>query len=89
MLLAECYAGAELGNTFDNHAAYWVAADYLDAAVKADPSLRKEAEIKIKEYMQNFPTREECFYRRILDEGSIFTVGGWVNEVTRVRFRRE
>jgi len=89
MLLAECYAGAELGNTFDNHAAYWVAADYLDAAVKADPSLRKEAEIKIIDYMQNFPTREECFYRRILDEGSIFTVGGWVNEVTRVRFRRE
>lgn len=89
MLLAECYAGAELGNTFDNHAAYWVAADYLDAAVKADPSLRREAEIKIKDYMQNFPTREECFYRRILDEGGIFTVGGWVNESTRVRFRRE
>ena len=89
MLLAECYAGAELGNTFDNHTAYWVAADYLDAAVKADPSLRKEAERKIKVYMQNFPTREECFYRKILDEGVVFTVGGWVNEVTRVRFRKE
>lgn len=89
MLLAECYAGAELGNTFDNHTAYWVAADYLDAAVKADPSLRKEAESKIKGYMQNFPTREECFYRKILDEGVVFTVGGWVSEVTRVRFRKE
>lgn len=89
MLLAECYAGADLGNKFDNRAAYWVAADYLDAAVKSDPSLRKEAEARIKVYMQNYPTREDCFYRKILDEGVVYTVGGWVNEVTRVRFRRE
>jgi len=89
MLLAECYAGADLGNKFDNLAAYWVAADYLDAAVKADPSLRKEAEERIKVYMQNYPTREDCFYRKILDEGVVYTVGGWVNEVTRVRFRKE
>ena len=89
MLLAECYAGADLGNKFDNRAAYWVAADYLDAAVKADPSLRKEAEARIKVYMQNYPTREDCFYRKILEEGVVYTVGGWVNEVTRVRFRRE
>ncbi len=89
MFLAECYAGAELGNKFDNRAAYWVAADYLDAAVKADPSLRKEAEARIKIYMKNYPTREDCFYRKILDEGGVYTVGGWINEVTRVRFRKE
>jgi tetratricopeptide (TPR) repeat protein len=89
MLLAECYAGADLGNKFDNLAAYWVAADYLDAAVKADPSLRKEAEARIKVYMRNYPTREDCFYRKILDEGVVYTVGGWVSEVTRVRFRKE
>jgi tetratricopeptide (TPR) repeat protein len=89
MLLAECYAGAELGNTFDNHTAYWVAVDYLEAAIKVDPSLRKEAEAKIKAYSQLFPTREECFYRRILDEGTVFNVGSWISEVTRVRFRRE
>lgn len=89
MFLAECYAGAELGNKFDNLAAYWVAADYLDAAVRADPSLRKEAEARIKVYMQNYPTREDCFYRKILDEGGVYTVGSWVNEVTRVRFRKE
>lgn len=89
MLLAECYAGADLGNKFDNLAAYWVAADYLDAAVRADPSLRKEAEARIKVYMKNYPTREDCFYRKILDEGVVYTVGGWVDEVTRVRFRKE
>ena len=89
MLLAECYAGAELGNTFDNHTAYWVAVDYLEAAIKVDPSVRKEAEAKIKAYSQLFPTREECFYRRILDEGIVFSVGGWISEVTRVRFRKQ
>jgi tetratricopeptide (TPR) repeat protein len=89
MLLADCYAGAELGNTFDNHSAYWVAVDYLEAAIKVDPSLRKEAEAKIKAYSQLFPTKEECFYRRILDEGTVFNVGSWISEVTRVRFRRE
>lgn len=89
MILAECYAGAELGSTFDNHTAYWVAVDYLESAVKADPSLRQEAEPRLRTWSQLFPTREECFYRRILDEGTVFTVGGWVNEVTRVRFRKE
>ncbi len=89
MILAECYAGAELGSAFDNHTAYWVAVDYLESAVKADPSLRQEAEPKFRAWSQLFPTKEECFYRRILDEGAVFTVGGWVNEVTRVRFRKE
>ncbi len=89
MLLAECYAGAELGNTFDNHTAYWVAVDYLEAAIKVDPSVRREAESKIREYSKLFPTKEECFYRRILDEGIVFNVGGWISEVTRVRFRKQ
>lgn len=89
MLLSECYAGAELGSSFDNHTAYWVAVDYLEAAVKVDPSLRKVAEGRIRAYSKLFPTREECFYRKILDEGTVFNVGGWVSEVTRVRFRKE
>lgn len=89
MLLAECYAGAEFGNSFDNHTSYWVAVDYLEAAIKVDPSLRKVAEGKIRAYSKLFPTREECFYRKILDEGTVFNVGGWVSEVTRVRFRKE
>jgi hypothetical protein len=89
LLIADCYAGAEFGNSFDNHTAYWVAVDYLEAALKVDPSLRKEAEGKIRAYSRLFPTREECFYRRINDEGIVFNVGGWISEVTRVRFRRE
>ncbi len=89
MILAECYAGADLGNKFDSLASYWVAADYLEAAVAADPSLQGEAAAKMRVCMDNFPTREDCFFQRILDEGVVYTVGGWVNEVTRVRFRKE
>lgn len=89
MILADCYAGAELGNKFDNLASYWVAVDYLQAAMSVDPSLKAEADAKIRKYMKLFPTREDCFYRKILDEGVVYNVGGWVNEVTRVRFRKE
>lgn len=89
LILADCYAGAELGNAFDNHAIYWVAVDYLRAARDVDPSLAETADAKIKEYEQLFPTKEECFYKRILDEGLIYNVGSWVGEVTRVRFRKE
>ena len=89
MILADCYAGAELGNDFDNHAIYWVAVDYLKAARDVDPSLAEPADAKIKEYEKLFPTKEECFYKRILDEGLVYNVGSWVGEVTRVRFRKE
>ncbi len=89
IVIADSYAGAEFGNTFDNHTAYWVAVDYLEAAMMVDPSLKKEAQGRIRVYSQLFPTREECFYRRILDEDTVFNVGGWIGEVTRVRFRRE
>jgi tetratricopeptide (TPR) repeat protein len=89
LFLAECYAGAEMGNAFDNHAVYWVAVDYLRAARDVDPSLAETADARIKEYEKLYPTREECFYKRILDEGLIYNVGGWVGEVTRVKFRKE
>lgn len=89
LILADCYAGASFGNDFDDHSAYWVAVDYLQAAREVDPSLKTIADEKIKTYSMLFPTREECFYRRILDEGVVYNVGGWINEITRVRFRKE
>ena len=88
-IIADSYAGADLGDPFENHAAYWVAVDYLRSAAETEPTLSEEAGLLIKEYSKLFPTREECFYRRIFDEGVTYTVGGWVSEVTRVRFRKE
>lgn len=89
MIMAEACAGSKIGDAFDNHTAYLVAVDYLLRAKKADPSLAKEADNRIREYMKLFPTREEGFYRRITDEGTLYRVGGWINEVTVIRFRRE
>ena len=88
-IIAEAYAGSEIGDKFDNHSAYWVAVDYLRSAESIDPSLKEKADEKIKVWSKLFPTREECFYRRITEQGIIFNVGGWINEVTRVRFRQE
>ena len=87
--IAEAYAGSNIGDAFDNHAAYWVAVDYLRTAASLDPSLREEADAKIKAYSRLFPTREEGFYRGITDEGIVYRVGGWIGEITRVWFRKE
>jgi tetratricopeptide (TPR) repeat protein len=89
LIVADCYAGASIGDRFDDHSAYWVAVDYLMTAKSIDPSLTETVNSKIKAYSKLFPTREECFYRNILDEGVVYRVGSWINEVTRVRFRRE
>jgi len=88
-IIAEAYAGSKIGDAFENHSAYWVAVDYLKTAKAIDPSLTEAADEKIKEYSALFPTREEGYYRGMTDEGVVYRVGGWIGEVTRVRFRKE
>jgi tetratricopeptide (TPR) repeat protein len=89
LIIAEAYAGSKIGDSFDDHSAHWVAVDYLKSARSIDPSLKGIADEKIRIYSKLFPTREECFYRHIDDEGVIYRVGGWIDEVTIVRFRKE
>gem|GEM_PF-208169 len=88
-IIAEAYAGSKIGDAFDNHSVYWVAVDYLKTAKAIDPSLSEAADEKIKEYSALFPTREEGYYRGMTDEGVVYRVGGWIGEVTKVRFRKE
>ena len=88
-IIAEAYAGSKIGDAFENHSAYWVAVDYLKTAKAIDPSLTGVADEKIKEYSALFPTREEGYYRGMTDEGVVYRVGGWIGEVTKVRFRKE
>ncbi len=88
-IIAEAYAGSKIGDAFDNHSVYWVAVDYLKTAKAIDPSLTEAADEKIKEYTALFPTREEGYYRGMTDEGVVYRVGGWIGEVTKVRFRKE
>jgi tetratricopeptide (TPR) repeat protein len=89
LIIAEAYAGSKIGDAFDNHSAYWVAVDYLIFAKAVDPSLKEIADEKIRTYSRLFPTREECYYRGITDQGIVYSVGSWISEVTKVRFRKE
>jgi hypothetical protein len=89
MIIADAYAGSEIGDAFDNHSVYWVAVDYLNRAKRADPSLEAAADEKIQIYSKLFPTREEGFFRRINDQGIAYKVGSWIGEVTVIRFRSE
>lgn len=88
-IIAEAYAGAKIGDAFDNHSVYWICVDYLSKAKAVDPSLKERADERIKAYAKLFPTREEGFFRSINDEGVTYTVGGWINETTVIRFRKE
>jgi beta-galactosidase GanA len=63
--------------------------DYLTRAKNTDPSLKDQVDERIAIYSRLFPTKEEAFFRSIVDEGASYHVGGWVNENTTVRFRKE
>jgi len=89
MIIADIYAGSKIGDAFDNHSVYWLAVDYLNSAKRADPSLTEIADKKINAYVKLFPTRSEGFFRGITDEGIVYRVGAWIDEVTIVRFRKE
>ena len=89
MIIAEACAGSKIGDAFDNHSVYWVAVDYLMYAKAVDPSLKETADAKIKAWSKLFPTKEECYYRNITDQGIAYSVGGWISEVTKVRFRKD
>jgi len=80
-IIAEAYAGARVGEVF-------VVVDYLVRAKNTDPSLKSQADERIAIYSRLYPTREEAFFRSLVNEGATYNVGGWVNESTTVRFRK-
>lgn len=88
-IIAESYAGAKVGESFDNQAVYWVVVDYLNRAKNTDPTLKDQIDERIAIYSRLFPTKEEAFFRSMVEEGVPYRVGGWVNEPTTIRFRKE
>ena len=88
-IIAEAYAGARIGETFENQTVYWVVVDYLVRAKNTDPSLKNQADERIAIYSKLYPTKEESFFRSLVNEGAPYSVGGWVNESTTVRFRKQ
>ncbi len=88
-IIAEAYAGARVGEQFENQTVYWVVVDYLNRARNVDPGLKEQIDERIAIYRKLFPTREEAFFRSIIEEGASYQVGGWVNETTTVRFKKD
>jgi tetratricopeptide (TPR) repeat protein len=88
-IIAEAYAGARIGEAFENQTVYWVVVDYLVRAKNTDPGLKNQADERIAIYSKLYPTKEEAFFRSLVNEGAAYNVGGWVNESTTVRFRKQ
>jgi tetratricopeptide (TPR) repeat protein len=88
MLIAEIYASAShsfSNDAFEKSTLFWLSVDYFNKAAKAGEDCLTEASQKAAQYKQYFPNKEEGFFKG-LTEGQNYTVGGWVNETTKVRF---
>ncbi len=90
LLIGKAYGATKLGNDdFDNRAVYWIAVDYFLKAKNTDPALTDLANESISAYSKLFPSKEDCFFRGIIEEGATYSVGGWIGESTTIRFKRE
>lgn len=90
ILIGKVYAaGAKQVGTkeFEKKAGYWAAVDKFAKAKAVDPSIASEANELINLYSQYFPGSEELFFEGIQD-GTPYTVGGWIGERTTVRSKR-
>ena len=79
------FKGDEMADQVKRAAVYWVAVDKFIQARTADPSVAARANELIKTYSAHFPSSEHAFFLA-LKAGDNYTVGGWINEVTKVRF---
>jgi tetratricopeptide (TPR) repeat protein len=73
-------------NDFEKAAVYWVVVDKFIQAKNADGSVAEEANQLISSYSKSFPNREEAFFYGV-NEGDAYTVGCWISEKTKARFR--
>lgn len=87
MLIGDIYAASARSfssDDFERSTVFWVAVDYFTKA-KAGEDCFAEASKKANTYRGYFPNKETAFFQSI-KEGDTYRVGGWINEVTRVRF---
>lgn len=90
LLLGICYASAKI---YDDpilaRSVFWVACDMFRKAKAVDSSCSSDANKLIATYSQYFPSKEDVFFHRDLNEGAPFRVGGWVNKTTTCRSKAE
>ena len=73
-----------LGDDFEQRAAFWAAADKYTKAASVDSSVAEEANQKLTDYDVQYPNNEDIFFRDFKD-GDPYLVGGCINEYTTVR----
>ena len=90
LLMGICYASAKI---YDDpilaRSVFWVACDMFAKAKQVDASCSSDANKLIATYRQYFPSKEDVFFHRDLNEGSPYRVGGWVNRTTTCRSKAE
>ena len=86
ILLGDCYilSRENLGDDFQQKAAYWAATDKYRTAKSVDPTVADEAGKKLEDYSSLFPKKSDVFFNDLSD-GSTYRVGGCINEMTTVR----
>lgn len=90
MIVGNAYSSVKpFDDELKNQMVYWVAADYFRKAMEKDPSLAERVNEYINTVSKLFPKKEDLFFISIIEEGVSYTVGGWINEQTTVRFRNE
>ncbi|MCX6223169.1 MAG: tetratricopeptide repeat protein, partial [Bacteroidia bacterium] len=72
---------------WDQATVFWVAVDKFIKAKSVDPEVADEANSLINTYSEYFPNNEDVFMR-VMRDGDTYTVGGWINETTKVRSKK-
>jgi tetratricopeptide (TPR) repeat protein len=86
MLIGYCWGSVRCGgNEIESRASYWVAADYMQRAKNADPSLASECNNMIAQYAKFYPGKADAFMYDITDGQSYSVSCGGLHETTTVR----
>ena len=90
LLMGLCYASAKIyDDPILQRSVFWLACDMFRKAKTVDASCTGDANKLIATYSQYFPSKEDVFFHRDLNEGSSFRVGGWINKATTCRSKAE
>ena len=90
LLMGICYASAKIyDDSILARSVFWVACDMFAKAKVVDASCASDANKLIATYRQYFPSKEDVFFHKELNDGQPFRVGGWIGKTTICRSKAE
>lgn len=90
LLIGQIYIAAReevFSDPFERSTVFWAAIDKFAQAKRLDPSVADKANGMIRDYSKFFPGSEKMFFYTLKD-GDPYKIGGWINETTTVRARK-